>query len=239
MAKEEKKSSSELDKFFGQMVKDHESIAPGSATTGDKMFAEVKTWINTGSDILDTIISNDKNCGGWPTGRTIELYGEEAIGKSTLVFTGFAKVQKAGGIAIYFDIEQAGARNMMEACGIDMHRLIYSNNSGLEEIFQAIEKNLNTIINSGLFKDKPVLVALDSLAQMMPEAEIEGNFDFNMNISLKKAIQLGKAIRKITPLLNKANACLIIINQLRDTPGGYGDTCVDPYTTKIKIKYQV
>jgi recombination protein RecA len=229
MAKEEiKKSSSELDKFFGQMVKDHESIAPGSATTGDKMFAEVKTWIGTGATILDTVISNDASIGGWPAGRTVELYGEEAIGKSTLVFTGFAKVQKAGGVAIYFDIEQAGARNMMEACGIDMHRLIYSGNSGLEEIFQAIEKNLNTVISSGLFKGKPVLIALDSLAQMMPEAEIEAGYDFNMNISLKKAIQLGKALRKITPLLNKANACLIIINQLRDAPGGYGDTTTTP-----------
>jgi RecA/RadA recombinase len=234
------KSTSELDKIFTQLVKDHNTIAPGSATTGNKMFAETKFWIDTGSIILNTIISNDALKGGWPAGRTVELYGEEAIGKSTLVWAGLAGVQKAGGVAIYYDIEQTGAKNMMEACGIDMKHLIYSNNSSLEEIFATIEMNLLTIINSGLFTNKPVLISIDSLAQMMPDAEVESGYEHNMNIALKKAMQLGKAIRKITPLLNKANACLIIINQLRDVPGiTYGDsTCVDPYTTKIKIRYK-
>ena len=243
MIKEKEKNSTELDKIFGQLIKDHNSVAPGSATTGDKMFAETKVWIPTGSSILDIIISNDDKKGGWPAGRTVELYGEEAIGKSTLTFTALAKVQNEGGVAIYYDVEQAGAKNMMEACGIDMKRLIYSNNSSLEEIFATLEKNLITIIDSGAFKNKPVLAVLDSLAQMMSEAEVEGNYDFNMNVSLKKAIQLGKALRKITPLLNKANACLIIINQLRDVPGiTYGDSTTTPggkalrFAASLRIK---
>ncbi len=236
--KEEKKEKTiaELDKVFGQLVKDHNTVAPGSATTGDKMFAETKVWIPTGSSILDIVISNSEKHGGWPAGRTVELYGEEAIGKSTLTFTGLAKTQKAGGVAIYYDVEQAGARNMMEACGIDMKRLIYSNNSSLEEIFETLEKNLKTIVDSGIFKGKPVLAVLDSLAQMMSDAEIEGSYDHNMNIALKKAMQLGKAIRKITPLLNKANACLIIINQLRDAPGvTYGPSETTPGGKALKF----
>lgn len=234
MAKENKVG---VDDIFAKLIAEQNSISPGAAIAGDEMFSAVKMWIPTGSTILDTIIAN-KPDGGWPAGRTVEIYGQESIGKSTLVFSGLANVQKMGGIAMYFDVEQAGSQEMMENNGVDLSRLIVSKLTSIEEIFKVLEKNLQTIINTKSYKDKPVLVCMDSLAQMTTDAELEADYDFNMNINLKKAVQIGKALRKITPYLNEANACLIIINQLRDAPGvTYGDpTCVDPYSTMIDIQ---
>lgn len=223
------------DDFFNQLVGEQNDIEEGAAALGDEMFAEVKTWSSTGSSILNTIISNDK-VGGWPCGRIVELYGEEAIGKSTLVYAGMADCQKQGGIPIFFDIEQAGAKNVMIACGVDLKRLVYSGLTEMESIFGALEKNLQSIIANPQFKGKPVLVCMDSLAQMSIGAEVEGDYEHNMNTALRKAQQLGKALRKIVPFLNKANACLIIINQQRDKPGVmFGDPKTTPGGNALKF----
>ena len=236
MAKENKVG---VDDIFAKLIAEQNSISPGAAIAGDEMFSAVKMWIPTGSTILDTIIAN-KPDGGWPAGRTVEIYGQESIGKSTLVFSGLANVQKMGGIAMYFDVEQAGSQEMMENNGVDLSRLIVSKLTSIEEIFKVLEKNLQTIINTKSYKDKPVLVCMDSLAQMTTDAELEADYDFNMNINLKKAVQIGKALRKITPYLNEANACLIIINQLRDAPGvTYGDPTTTPGGKALKFAASV
>jgi recombination protein RecA len=215
-----------VDDIFAKLIKEQNSVAPGAAVTGDEMFATTDTWIPTGSIIVDTIISNEM-VGGWPCGRIVELYGEEAIGKSVVCFKAMANCQKMGGIPIYVDIEQAGSKSMMVACGVDLDRLIYSGLTSIEEIFEALEKNLQTIINTPKYHNKPVVIVLDSLAQLSTDTEIEAGFEANMNISLKKAMQLGKAYRKINPFLRKAKACLIAVNQLRDKPGVmYGDPSV-------------
>lgn len=222
MAKNTKKAEpkeSAVDAIFNQLVKEQNTVAPGAAVSGEDMFASTKIWIPTGSSILDTIISNNPEVGGWPCGRMIEIFGQEAIGKSTLTFQAMANCQKMGGIPIYFDVEQAGSEDMMKACGVDLKRLIVSGLTSMEEIFQAMEANLTTIINNKAYNNKPVLIVLDSLAQMTTDSEIEADYDHNMNISTMKAKQVGKAYRKIMPFLRKANACLVIINQLRDKPG--------------------
>jgi len=237
MAKKKKADDSALDGVFAKLISEQNRAVPGSATTGTEMFSTVRMWIPTSSVIMDTILSN-KETGGWPVGRTIELYGEESIGKSTLTFAAMAQTQQMGGLAIYYDVEQAGSQEMMKANGVDLSRLIISNCTSVEEIFSTLETTLTTIINTKELRGKPIFVCMDSLAQMSTDAEIDSDYEHNMNIDLKKAKQMGKCLRKITPFLNKANACLIIINQLRDKPGvTYGDpTCVDPYTTKVNLK---
>lgn len=230
-------SAAPVDEIFSQLIKEQNVLFPGAAASGDQMFSNVKIWVPTGSATLDTIISNQQT-GGWPCGRIIEVYGQEAIGKSTLAFQAMANTQKMGGVPIYFDVEQAGSKDMMKACGVDMNRIIISGLTSVEEIFAAMEQNLTTIINSKTYKDKPVFIVVDSLAQMTTDGEIEAGFEANMNITLAKAKAIGKALRKISPFLRKANACLYIVNQLRDAPGvTYGDpTCVDPYTTMVKVR---
>lgn len=240
MAKKTKNNDdSATDDFFDQLVGEQNKVEPGAAVLGDEMFAEVKMWISTGSSILDTIISNGKQ-GGFPCGRIVELYGEEAIGKSTLAYAGMAECQRQGGIPIFFDIEQAGAKNVMEACGVDLKRVVYSGLTEMEHIFEALEKNLQSIIANPRYNDKPILIVMDSLAQMSTLQEVEGDYDHNMNMSLRKAQQLGKALRKIVPFLNKANACLVIINQQRDKPGiMFGDPKVTPGGNALKFAASV
>ena len=246
MAKQKEKTvdRSALDDVLAKLLAEQNKVVPGSAVSGKDMFADVKIFIPTSSIILDTIISN-KEQGGWPAGRTIELYGEESIGKSTLAFAAMAQVQMLGGLAIYYDVEQAGSREMMKANGVDVNRLIISNLTSIEEIFATLEVNLTSIIGIKELKGKPIFVCMDSLAQMSSDDEIEGGYEHNMNVDLKKPKQLGKAIRKITPLLNKANACLMIINQLRDKPGtSYGDPTTTPggkalkFAASIRIKLE-
>lgn len=223
-----KKTENNTDDIFAQLIREQNALFPGAAVSGDEMFADIKIWVPTGSDTLDTIISN-KETGGWPCGRIVEVYGEEAIGKSTLAFQGMANCQKMGGIPIFFDVEQAGAKEMMKACGVDMNRVIISGLTSVEEIFAAMEQNLTSIISNKAFKDKPVFVVLDSLAQMSTDTETENDYANNMNIALAKAKQIGKAYRKIIPFLRKANACLYVVNQTRDKTGvSFGDPTTTP-----------
>ena len=216
---DKKKVKEDIDDIFSQLISEQNSVSPEAAVMGTDMFSIVKMWIPTGSMTLDTILANDYG-GGWPCGRVVELYGPESIGKSSLCFAGMAQAQEMGGIAIYHDVEQAGAIAMMKANGIDMKRLIVSRLTSIEEIFAALEKNLNTIIKTPRFHNKPVFICIDSLAQMTTDSEIEAGYENNMNIALQKAKQIGKALRKIVPYLNQANAVLVFINQLRDDPGG-------------------
>lgn len=230
---------SALDSIFDKLIQEQNRLVPGSAAAGTEMFAAVNNWISTGSLILDTVISN-KRTGGWPVGRTIELFGEESIGKSTLIYSGMAGVQKQGGVAIYYDVEQAGSKEMMQACGVNLGRIIISNSTSIEEIFKTLEATLNTIIGTKELNGKPVLICMDSYAQMSTDAEIESGYEFNMNVSTKKAVQMGKALRKITPVLNKANACLIVINQTRDKIGiAYGDPTTTPGGKALKFAASV
>lgn len=237
--KKSAQSTDSVDEIFSQLIKEQNVLFPGAAVSGTQMFSDVKIWVSTGSATFDTIISNQE-VGGWPCGRIVEVYGQEAIGKSTLAFQAMANCQKMGGVPIYFDVEQAGSKDMMKACGVDMNRIIISGLTSIEEIFAAMEQNLTTIINSKTYKDKPVFIVLDSLAQMTTDGEIEAGFEANMNITLQKAKAIGKALRKINPFLRKANACLYIVNQLRDAPGvTYGDPTTTPGGKAVKFAASV
>lgn len=219
--------SSSVDNIFAQLIGQHNKISSGVATTGTEMESEVKFNIDSGSLLLNMILSN-KADGGWPSGRIVEVFGKESIGKSTLGYVGMANCQKMGGIAIYGDAERAGNKKFMQLLGIDLDRLVITNENVIEKLFQGIEDNLKTIIASGQYKDKPVFVVIDSVTALVTDAEDEGGFDYNMNIQMKKAMMLGKALKRIVPTLNKANACLYLVNQIRDNTSGYGPSYVVP-----------
>ncbi len=236
MAKEKKVAevTSALDDMFAQLIGQHNKVSSGSATLGVQMESEIKYWVDSGSLLLNMILSNRPD-GGWPCGRIVEVFGKESIGKSTLGYMAMANCQKAGGIAIYADIEKTGNKTFMKLLGVDLTKLIYTDIPEIEKLFEALEQNLRTITASGRFKDKPIMIVVDSVTALQTDAEMESGYEFNMNTSMSKAKQLGKALKKITPFLAKANACLYFVNQIRDNVSGYG-ACVDPFTTKIKLK---
>lgn len=224
--KEESKSSS-VDNVFAQLVGLHNKISADAATIGKDMESEVKYWIDSGSMLLNMILSN-RHDGGWPSGRIVEVFGKESIGKSTLGYVAMAKVQEAGGVAIYADVERAGNKKFMQMLGMNLDEVVITNENVIEKLFQALENNLKFLMENNIRRDKPTIIVVDSVTALETEAESEGGYEFNMNIHMKKAMMLGKALKKIIPYLNKANACLYLVNQIRDNPSGYGENYVVP-----------
>ena len=231
MAKEVKKTTeaslSSVDNIFAQLIGQHNKISNGMATTGTNMESEVKYHIDSGSMLLNMTLSN-KPDGGWPSGRIVEVFGRESIGKSTLGYVAMANCQKMGGLAIYADVEMAGNKKFMKMLGVNLDELIITNENVIEKLFQGIEDNLKFIIANNIRRDKPMIIVVDSVTTLETEAGDEGGYGYNMNIQMKKAMMLGKALRKIIPYLNKANACLYLVNQIRDNTTGYGDSYVVP-----------
>ena len=88
---------------------------------GKDMDSEIKTFVDTGTMLLNMILSNNPN-GGWPCGRIVEVFGKESTGKSTLGYVAMASAQAAGGIAIYADIEKTGNKSFMKLLGIDLDK---------------------------------------------------------------------------------------------------------------------
>lgn len=220
-------AGSSLDAIFKQLVGQHNKVSPGSASLGSQMESEIKYWVNTGSTLLNMVLSNRAD-GGWPCGRIVEVFGRESIGKSTLGYVAMAQCQKAGGIAIYADIEKTGNKRFMELLGVDLNKLIYTDTPEIEILFEALQQNLALLATSPDLKNKPVMIVIDSVTALQTTAEMESGYEFNMNVSMGKAKQLGKALKKIVPYLAKANACLYFVNQIRDNTSGYGESYVVP-----------
>ena len=198
-------ASSSVDNIFAQLIGQHNKISPDSATIGEEMESEVKTRVDSGSLLLNMILSNRAD-GGWPCGRIVEVFGKESIGKSTLGYVGMANTQKMGGIAIYADAERAGNKKFMQLLGIDLSKLIITSENVLEKLFTALKQNLETIIASGQFVDKPIMIVVDSVTSLVTEAEDEGGMEFNMNIQMKKAMMLGKCLKNIIPTIRLVTA---------------------------------
>lgn len=220
------KTSASADGIFKQLISQHNKISAGIATIGTDMDSEIKDYINSGSLLLNMILSNNAE-GGWPAGRIVEVFGKESIGKSTLGYVLMANTQRQGGIPIYADIERAGNKKFMNMLGVDLNKLIITHEETIEKLFSGLEENLKTIIDSGLNK-KPNAIIVDSVTALQTDAEFEQGYEYNMNIQMKKAMMLGKALKKIVPYLNKANCVLYLVNQIRDNTSGYGVDYVVP-----------
>lgn len=197
----------------------------------------VVDWISTGSTMLDLAISNRPN-GGLPVGRIIEVFGDTASGKSLLAAHALASTQKKGGLAIYFDTEAAVSREYLQAIGVDTSKLLYINLETIEDIFESIESIIEKVRKGN--KEKVVTIVVDSIMGATTKTELEADYDKD-GWATSKAIILSKAMRKITNLIAREKICLVLTNQIRTKLGvSFGETdCVDPFTTKIKIRYTV
>jgi len=225
-----------LNQMLGKLVKQHNTIDPDSAQFGEEELGSAVTcYIPTGSIALDTIISNDASFGGWPCGRIVEIYGEQAYGKTSMCFQAMANTQRMGGIVIFYDIERAASSELMSGYGIDVEQIVYSNLSTVEEIFQSLQDNLALISQTPDFDGKPIYVVIDSLAAMKSKKLEEGSYDYNMNTQGEFAKILGLALKRSLEYLSKANACLTIINQQRDKIGSFVPGKTTPGGNAIKF----
>lgn len=178
--------------------------------------------ISTGSLSLDIALG----IGGLPKGRITEIYGPESGGKTTLALHCVAEAQKKGGLALYVDAEHALDAEYARALGVDVDKLYISQPNNGEEALEIMD----AIIRSGAID----IVVLDSVAALVPKAEIEGEMgDSFVGI---QARMMSQALRKLGGSLNKSKTAAIFINQLREKIGVmYGNPETTPGGRALKF----
>jgi recombination protein RecA len=166
---------------------------------GEAHAVSVET-IPTGSIGLDLALG-----GGIPKGRIIEIYGPESSGKTTVCLHAVAEVQKAGGTAAYIDAEHALDPAYAKRLGVNTDNLLISQPDSGEQALEILE----TLVRSNAVD----IVVIDSVAALVPQAEIEGDMgDAQMGL---QARLMSQAMRKLTGVINRSKTTVVFVNQLR------------------------
>lgn len=166
---------------------------------GESYKVKVDT-IPTGSLSLDLALG-----GGLPKGRVIEVYGPESSGKTTLTLHAIAEAQKQGGTAAFIDAEHALDPGYAKRIGVDVENLLLSQPDNGEQALEITE----TLVRSNAVD----LIIVDSVAALVPRAEIEGDMgDSHMGL---QARLMSQALRKLTGVISRSHATVIFINQIR------------------------
>lgn len=163
--------------------------------------------VSSGSLAIDSALG----IGGYPKGRIVEVYGPESSGKTTIALHAIAEVQRTGGIAAFIDAENALDIEYAKALGVDFTpgKFFLSQPDSGEQALDIAEK----LILSGAID----IIVIDSVAALVPKAEIEGVMGAN-HIGLQARL-MSQALRKLTSQINRANTIALFINQLREKVG--------------------
>ena len=195
----------------------------GSVMRMGDMQADAVPTISTGSLSLDValgvgglprgrvveIFDVALGVGGLPRGRVVEIFGPEASGKTTLALHVVAEAQKAGGAAVYVDVEHAMDPTYAEALGVDVGELIVSQPNAGEEALEITD----VFVRSNAVD----LVVVDSVAALVPRAEIDGDMG-DLQVGLQARL-MSQAMRKLTANISRSRTIVIFINQLREKIG--------------------
>jgi recombination protein RecA len=166
---------------------------------GESHTVAVET-IPTGALSLDLALG-----GGIPRGRVIEVYGPESSGKTTLTLHAIAEIQRNGGTAAFIDAEHALDPTYAKRIGVDTENLLLSQPDNGEQALEIVE----TLVRSNAVD----LIVIDSVAALVPRAEIEG--DMGDSLPGLQARLMSQALRKLTGVINRSKATVIFINQIR------------------------
>ncbi|MCT3569874.1 recombinase RecA [Levilactobacillus brevis] len=191
-----------LDKALKKIEKD---FGKGSIMRlGDNSNLEVET-VPSGSLALDVALG----VGGYPRGRIVEIYGPESSGKTTVALHAVAEVQKRGGTAAYIDAENALDPAYATALGVNIDDLLLSQPDTGEQGLQIAD----ALISSGAID----IVVVDSVAALVPRAEIEGEMG-DAHVGLQARL-MSQALRKLSGTINKTKTIALFINQIREKVG--------------------
>ncbi|MDA8607466.1 recombinase RecA [Gammaproteobacteria bacterium] len=167
---------------------------------GDREIVDIPS-VSTGSIGLDIALG----IGGFPKGRVVEIFGPESSGKTTLTLQAIAECQKAGGTAAFIDAEHALDPNYAEKLGVNVDELLLSQPDTGEQALEVTDM----LVKSGSVD----LIVVDSVAALTPRAEIEGDMG-DHHVGLQARL-MSQALRKITGNIQRSNAMVIFINQIR------------------------
>lgn len=171
---------------------------------GEKTSSDVGV-IPTGSMLIDAALG----VGGYPKGRIIEIYGPESSGKTTLALEAIAEAQKLGGRAAYIDAEHAIDPDYAQHLGVNISDLILSQPDYGEQAMEIV----NMLAKSNAID----LIIVDSVAALIPKAELDGTFE-DSAVGLQARL-MSKSLRKLAGVLDKSSCTVIFINQLREKVG--------------------
>ncbi|CAI8048531.1 Protein RecA [Geodia barretti] len=172
---------------------------------GDRDTFSPATPIPTGSLALDLALG----IGGVPRGRVTEIFGAESTGKTTLAYHIMAEAQKSGGTAAYIDVEHALDPEFARTCGVDIDNLLVSQPDYAEQALEICEY----LVRSGAV----AVVVIDSVAALVPKAELEGEMG-DQHLGLQARI-MSQGLRKLTAAISRHDTGVIFINQLREKIG--------------------
>ena len=202
MTEEKRARSDSLKEVVGSIQK---TYGQGSIMRFGEGAAEPMLAIPSGSLALDEALG----IGGYPRGRIVEVFGPESSGKTTLTLHAIAEVQAAGGVAAFIDAEHAFDLRYARNVGIDTSKLLVSQPDCGEQALEITEM----LTRSGALE----LIVIDSVAALVPKAEIEGDMgDAHMGL---QARLMSQALRKLTAVAHRANTTIAFINQLRQKIG--------------------
>ncbi|TGL75624.1 recombinase RecA [Leptospira jelokensis] len=199
LEKETDQRKQAIDAALGQIEK---QFGKGSIMRlgADTRMAEMNV-VSTGSLDLDIALG----IGGFPSGRIIEIYGPESSGKTTLTLSAIAETQKKGGIAAFIDAEHALDPSYAKKLGVNVDDLLVAQPDNGEEALEICE----SLVRSNAID----LIVIDSVAALVPKAEIEGDMgDSHMGL---QARLMSQALRKLTGTISKSSTTVIFINQIR------------------------
>lgn len=200
MAKDERQAA--LDSALKRIEKD---FGKGSIMRmGDSPQTQISA-VSTGSLGLD----NALGVGGYPRGRIVEIYGPESSGKTTVALHAVAEVQKNGGTAAYIDAENAMDPTYATALGVDIDNLLLSQPDTGEQGLEIAD----ALVSSGAID----IVVIDSVAALVPRAEIEGEMG-DAHVGLQARL-MSQALRKLSGTINKTKTIALFINQIREKVG--------------------
>ncbi|ALB29323.1 recombinase RecA [Companilactobacillus heilongjiangensis] len=200
MAKDERQKA--LDVALKKIEKDFGKGA--IMRMGDDLNTQIST-VSTGSLALD----NALGVGGFPRGRIVEIYGPESSGKTTVALHAVAEVQKQGGTAAYIDAENAMDPAYATALGVNIDDLLLSQPDTGEQGLEIAD----ALVSSGAVD----IVVVDSVAALVPRAEIEGDMG-DAHVGLQARL-MSQALRKLSGSINKTKTIALFINQIREKVG--------------------
>ncbi len=209
-----------LETALGKIEKDH---GRGAVMRGNEQVAHLITnVIPTGSLSLDLALG----VGGLPKGRVTEIYGGESAGKSTLAIHVMTETQRMGGLAAYIDVEHALDPLYATNCGLDLDKLLISQPDSAEQALDITEQ----LVRSGAVDS----VVIDSVAALVPQAEIEGDMG-DVHVGMQARL-MSQALRKLTATINHSRTAVVFINQIREKIGvSYGSPEVTPGGRALKF----
>ena len=211
------------DKTLDQVLLDIEKQFGKGAVMklGDNEHHEIDV-ISSGSLSLDIALG----VGGYPKGRIIEIFGPESSGKTTFALHAIAEAQKKGGRAAFIDAEHSLDPTYASKLGVNINDLLLSQPDNGEQALEICE----ALVRSGAIS----VIVIDSVAALVPQAEIEGEMGDN-HVGLQARL-MSQALRKLSGIINKTNTVAIFINQLREKVGVmFGNPEVTPGGRALKF----